>query len=52
MYRRPLSFIVSEIVFISCVDDAVLICSTREDMTVAAKIFDEVSAGWEVYPRL
>ena len=26
-------------------DDAALICSSREDMVVAARIFDEVSAG-------
>ena len=29
-------------------DDAALICSSREHMVVAAKVFDEVSAGWEL----
>ena len=41
--RRRLSFTVSECLF---ADDAALVCSSREDMVVAAKIFDEVSAGW------
>ena len=41
--RRPLSFTVSKCLF---ADDAALICSSREDMFVAAKIFEEVSAGW------
>ena len=41
--RRPLSFTVSECLF---ADDAALVCSSREDMVVAAMIFDEVSAGW------
>ena len=41
--RRPLSFTVSECLF---ADDAALICSSREHMDEAAKVFDEVSAGW------
>ena len=41
--RRPLSFTVSECLF---ADDAALVCSSREDMFVAAKIFEEVSTGW------
>ena len=41
--RRPLSFTVSECLF---ADDAALICSSREHMDVAAKVFEEVSAGW------
>ena len=41
--RRPLSFIVSECLF---ADDAALVCSSREDMFVAANIFEEVSEGW------
>ena len=27
-------------------DDAALVCSSREDMDVAARIFEEISAGW------
>ena len=38
--RRPSSFMVSECLF------AVLICSSRKDMAMAATTFDEVSAGW------
>ena len=41
--RRPLSFTVSECLF---ANDAALICSSREHMDVAAKVFEEVSAGW------
>ena len=41
--RRPLSFTVSECSF---ADDVALVCSSREDIFVAAKIFEEVSAGW------
>ena len=41
--RRSLSFTVSECLF---VDDAALICSSREHMDVAAMVFDEISAGW------
>ena len=41
--RRPLSFTMSECLF---ADDAALVCSSREDMFVAAKILEEVSAGW------
>ena len=41
--RRPLTFTVSECLF---ADDAALVCSSREDMFVAAKIFEEVPAGW------
>ena len=40
---RPLSFTVSECLF---ADDVALICSSREHMDVAAKVFEEVSAGW------
>ena len=41
--RRPLSFTVSECLF---ADDAALVYSSRENMFVAAKIFEEVSTGW------
>ena len=40
--RRPLSFTMSECLF---ADNAALVCSSREDMVVAAKIFKKVSAG-------
>ena len=36
--RRPNSFVLSECLF---VDDAALICSCREDMVLAARIFDD-----------
>ena len=39
--RRPSSFVISECLF---ADDAALICSSRADMDVAARIFEEVTA--------
>ena len=39
--RRPSSFVITECLF---ADDAALICSSREDMVKAARIFEEVTA--------
>ena len=39
--RRPSSFVISECLF---ADDAALICSSRADIYVAARIFEEVMA--------
>ena len=39
--RRPSSFVISECLF---ADDAALICSSRADMDVAARIFEDVMA--------
>ena len=38
--RRPSSFVFSECLF---VDDAALVCSCRENMVLAARIFNEVA---------
>ena len=40
MDRRPDSFVLSECLF---ADDAALVCSCREEMILAARIFDKVA---------
>ena len=40
--RKPSSFVLSEFLF---ADDAALVCSCRENMVLAARIFDEVATG-------
>ena len=41
--RRPNSFVLSKCLF---VDDAALVCSCREDMVLAASMFDEVATEY------
>ena len=38
--RKPSSFVLSEFLF---ADDAALVCSCRENMVLAARLFDEVA---------